>query len=561
MMMVEKEIRLSKSLLWHLQKNAYREFGPECWTKKGVPLHVTSNRTIASTYAKIAAHLLKREPQLTILEMGGGSGRFAYLFLNELMERWKKPFRYLLTDLAEKNVAFWKQHPLFQPYLKNNLLELRAYNPLEDPPPEPGPFLILANYFFDSIPQDLFQKKRGKLFEGKVSLSIEKPNDPFNGIEAKYSYHPAQMPYYRKPSWDALLENEPDGTFLFPVGALETLEKFPEFYLLAADKGYRKEKQLSQWKDPQLNLHGTISFPVNFYLLEQFVKMRGGDVIFGNDDPILTVGLFSSKNLHGYSFSFTPCIEEPKIDLKFFPLCREEALRFYEIPGEEAERLAELCQDLPSIQKPIQTKGKVLQIGAAPTKIRAEQTLALNQVEPWPLKNSIFDEIYFFAPPIRTRTQSSLERQGGELVRQIEQEIPQIRHTIYSDADINLFFESPKPFSTPAQYIRFFAELEERKQITASQKEAALARLEKEGLIRSTDRVYDPSQNEDALPLFEKAVHICLERHMNEKSVLFGYFPGIDSLPSSDAFVADPWIDYSEEFSSGTLRVQIKKAL
>src|SRR5579872_1351507 len=98
---------LSNSPIWQQQADDYCRFGIESWTRKGVPFQITSNPQIACYYAKIAAEILKKE-SVAFLELGGGSGRFAYFFLALLKER---PIHYILTDLAEKNVSFWKQHP------------------------------------------------------------------------------------------------------------------------------------------------------------------------------------------------------------------------------------------------------------------------------------------------------------------------------------------------------------------------------------------------------------------------------------------------------------------
>lgn len=561
-----------------MQENAYQQFGAESWTCKGVPLHVTSNRVIARQYVEIALERLRDRTDLSFLELGGGSGRFAYLFLCELLSRRRKPIRYYLTDFAEKNVAFWREHPLFRKYLEGGLLHLSVYNPLEGPPPCSSPFFVIANYFFDSVEQDLFQVREGRLFEGRVTLysKLEKGDDPsaIGGLEVEYAYEPVALEYYENAEWNRLLKEYAaqfnEATFLFPVGALRVLGNLSSFHLLAADKGYCTAEQIQNWRDPHLNLHGTISFPVNFHLLAKFMKNRGGEMLFSSrPNPLLTVSLVSSGKIESSlrrSFQEEPfelSVKEPEVDERFFPLCKEEALKFYDLPGEEGRRLASLCETLPSAQRSILAKGRALQIGPARGGFCAQdlQILPLSDILTWPLEDRVFDEIHFFAPPaeIRLAPRSLLVRQGNALVKKIEEQFPDLNQRIYSDAEIESFFQSSKNFSTPSQYVEFFFKLEMQKQISESQRSDAILRLKKEGQIREEDLQQYFSQNhlcasEDVFSLFKRALERCLKGHMKKGSCFYAYFPGIGSLHEVDGcleeLVANPWIEYSEEFLS-----------
>src|SRR5262245_21134100 len=87
--------RLSESIVWRLQREFYTRVGPEAWKPKGVPSFVTNNAFIARAYARVAVALLRdllrtgtldaRQP-LHVFELGGGAGRFTYLFLRALQE-------------------------------------------------------------------------------------------------------------------------------------------------------------------------------------------------------------------------------------------------------------------------------------------------------------------------------------------------------------------------------------------------------------------------------------------------------------------------------------------
>jgi hypothetical protein len=87
-MVLEHKQRLSRSILWKLQRDFFSRRGIEAWKQDGVPHFITSNPFIADAYAKLAfAFLRDCRPELDpgqpfyILELGSGHGRFGYLFL------------------------------------------------------------------------------------------------------------------------------------------------------------------------------------------------------------------------------------------------------------------------------------------------------------------------------------------------------------------------------------------------------------------------------------------------------------------------------------------------
>ena len=90
----EKATRLSESLLWKLQNDAYSEFGIEAWSRQGVPSYITSNPFIARCYAHVVlgyirdliaqGTLVANEP-IYLFDLGAGTGRFGFLFLKELL--------------------------------------------------------------------------------------------------------------------------------------------------------------------------------------------------------------------------------------------------------------------------------------------------------------------------------------------------------------------------------------------------------------------------------------------------------------------------------------------
>ena len=68
------------------------------------------------------------------LEIGGGSGRFAFHFITQFTELHHQtgidlpPFCYVITDLSPHNVAYWKAHPRFKPYIEQGLIDFAQFD-------------------------------------------------------------------------------------------------------------------------------------------------------------------------------------------------------------------------------------------------------------------------------------------------------------------------------------------------------------------------------------------------------------------------------------------------
>src|SRR5262249_53995434 len=110
---VETERKLSESVIWRLQRNFYAIQGQEAWTGGKVPCRATSNPLIAGIYADIVMSYLRDlratfdgTAPIYIVELGGGSGAFGYLFLKKLQELKRASslhaldVRYVMTDFA-----------------------------------------------------------------------------------------------------------------------------------------------------------------------------------------------------------------------------------------------------------------------------------------------------------------------------------------------------------------------------------------------------------------------------------------------------------------------------
>lgn len=322
---LENAERLSKSILWEMQHTAYCQFGPEAWTQKGVPSYITSNPFTTHKFAQVVLGYLKdcSAPNATnpidlshpvyLFDIGAGSGRFAFLFLKTLTALLTIPdlkICYVMTDIAEKNIAFWQQHPYLKPFLESGILDVAYYHSEQEEPLQllynkktltqkdiKNPIIVIANYFFDTIPQDLFRLKNGHLEEGRISISIDpkvvigspdksNPN-VIPHLTCSYTYEPIldSSNYYSHPLLNTLLnmysEQFDNIPFLFPIGAFESIQYFSKLSknkmcLLAGDQGVCTPIQIENWGEPKISRHGTLSIPVNYHAIAKYFTIQTG---------------------------------------------------------------------------------------------------------------------------------------------------------------------------------------------------------------------------------------------------------------------------------------------
>lgn len=317
---VEQRRPFSASLIWTLQDAYFRERGVEAWRRGEVPHYVTSNPTIANAYAEIvfacrrdderaAPGAADNEP-LTICELGAGSGRFAFHFLKRLLQLCHEAdispqsFRYVLTDAAEDNLEFWRRHPSFHGFFEGGMLDVARFDVNDGVRLEPRtsgalveagslrrPLVVIANYLFDSIPQDLFCFRNGNAFRCLISLSAAV--DPQSAetsallaaLQLHYDYEPLTEPPYREPELQELFgfyrANLRDSHVLFPAAGLRCLRRLATLsqrglLMLSADKGAHRLDGLEGRPAPDLVRHGSFSLPVNYHAFARACETGGG---------------------------------------------------------------------------------------------------------------------------------------------------------------------------------------------------------------------------------------------------------------------------------------------
>jgi tetratricopeptide (TPR) repeat protein len=333
---LEERAVFSRSLLWELQRRYFAERGVEAWRQGEVPHYIVSNPVVANGYAEIVLAFLRDHDRLagdrdsgdeplTLCELGAGSGRFAFHFLTRLHELCREAgvaverFRYVLTDRAEGNLEFWRRHPSFQGFFERGLLDVAPFDveSSEELALERGgttlaagslrrPLVVIANYLFDSIPQELLHVQSGRCRRCAVSLAMEE--DP-SGLDAaaqlarlqcQFEERTLEEPAYPEPWLNVLLagyaEALHDTYLLFPAAGLRCLARLQALsrsglLLLSADQGVHRMEDLDGQAEPTLLRHGSFSLRVNYHAIGAFCERRGGLSLFPRQPPAhLTVG-------------------------------------------------------------------------------------------------------------------------------------------------------------------------------------------------------------------------------------------------------------------------------
>lgn len=282
---------------------------------------------MASAYADVALGFLRDcrsgrlgrfDPALPVhvVELAAGPGHFGYLFLKSLLELQRSvpeladlKLRFVMTDLAEPNVEAWEASDRLRPFVEAGVLDfavldaergrelrLRHGGATLDAASPRNPALVVANYLFDSLPQDLYWLQDKELVEGAVTLRSERPEDlsaPDPGLLARlvlgFTPRPATRPCYEDPLAERVLEGYRErlgnGTILFPIGALGVLRNVrellgPRAVVLAADKGEADESEVLAQGTPRLTLHGGFfSLGVDLNALALYARATGGDAL------------------------------------------------------------------------------------------------------------------------------------------------------------------------------------------------------------------------------------------------------------------------------------------
>ncbi|MFN7876970.1 MAG: tetratricopeptide repeat protein [Pirellula sp.] len=318
--LLENNLRLSQSFVWELQCSFYESLGIDAWLSGVIPSQVTTNSFIARSYARLIASYIEDLglEQVTILELGAGHGRFGFLcaqHLGEILESReprKTEWQYILSDVAVRNVQYWMNHSAFQGLKEsqridfarfdvnkeNSIRLMRSGKSLSVESPCEN-LILIANYFFDSLPIDVWQVEDGELYECRPTF-WSKPNATcfdksefaiLEQVDVSWERYHVEKPVYANPDWNQIVEYHrtevKNGTFTLPIKTFELLDKLDSwsrngFLLLSADKGYLRPTDLQDRTFPTMVQHGCFSFSVNFGAICKWIECRGGTPLIPN---------------------------------------------------------------------------------------------------------------------------------------------------------------------------------------------------------------------------------------------------------------------------------------
>ncbi len=337
----------SQSLIWQLQRDYFENAGITAWQSGEVPHYVSSNPVVGKTYAEIILAFLKdrslqghAEETVYLLELGAGHGRLGYHFLKHI-EKYQEqsavrlpPFCYVLSDFTAANLEFWKTHPRLQPYIQKGWLDFALFNAESDTELTLServirngelnqPVVVLANYFFDTIPQDLFRIQKDQIEQALLSVSSNKnpketsPADLISSLTLEYTYQKVDQPVYKdRPILNELLiyyqDHLTDTHLLLPHIGIQCLERLKSLstsglLLLTADKGEHHLSNLNYILPPQLSRHGSFSLNVNFHALKWYGEYQEGLSLFPlHQHHSLDLGcILIMDNAHNYLETIT----------------------------------------------------------------------------------------------------------------------------------------------------------------------------------------------------------------------------------------------------------------
>ena len=334
--LLERDVPLSRSIIWRLQRDFYSQRGLKAWTQDQIPSYITSNPLIAEMYAEMVAAFFSdctahptalypppsAENPLHILELGAGTGKFACLFLRKftalLRDRGISPgsVRYMMTDCSEQVIAGWRTDGYLAEFVAAGTLQFQVLCIEENGiigdmvvTAHPGrPRVVIANYVFDSLPQDAFAVEDGNISE--ILVSVTSSGDSIGPQALSYSNVPVTPQRYADPLWKRMLEQYrlklSSATVLFPTAALHVLQQLQDssdgrMLVLAADKAFAYEDELPLARGaPPLEFHSGNCFSqiVNFDAIAKYFTGTGGLALLPDKhfSPLSICAFLSSPN-------------------------------------------------------------------------------------------------------------------------------------------------------------------------------------------------------------------------------------------------------------------------
>lgn len=310
---LEADVPLSQSMVWRIQRTFYGDQGVEAWTRSNVPQGITTSPNIARAYAHVVSAFLKdiessvdpAQP-VYIVELGAGSGRFAYRFLKYLTQQPVPRFVYVMTDASPSVVEFWRDNTRLRAFAETGLLDFAHFDLLDLQPLtllnsgatlRPGevanPIVLIGNYIFDTIPQDAYTITSGQLFANLVTFRASTPeldlSAPDSRVRVGVTFSTGTTPTDPDSDADPLVrdllrgyaQNLDNTTLLIPRAALACLRFIRDLsggraLCLIGDFGETEESDLAGHGPPGFGAGGALWLSVNFHALGEYTRRLSG---------------------------------------------------------------------------------------------------------------------------------------------------------------------------------------------------------------------------------------------------------------------------------------------
>lgn len=310
---------LSQSIVWSLVADVYKGRGLDIW--ETVPASVTGNPVVGDLFAgAVEAWLLDRgdavdaaEP-LYVLELGAGTGLFSHYFLTSIARRrarggFPHPRVVLvMCDQADLRLDAWAEANALAPHLRAGTLDFASFT--VDERGDAGtivlqrsgtrlsssrnPLVVVANYFFDSIPCDAFRVREGRLYEAQTRFVRTSEEPGFEGLKNEEKIVEIDSRYYGEAALDRTLASyaldAAEASLLMPVAGIRCLQALMRIcdgrlLLLSLDKGITRPGRLEGWGVQPFVAHGGVfSYMVNFDAFRRYFESSGGSALSSSSD-------------------------------------------------------------------------------------------------------------------------------------------------------------------------------------------------------------------------------------------------------------------------------------
>lgn len=316
---IQPKTLFSESLIWQFNRDFYQEKGISAWSDDIVPHHLTSNSSVGRTYASLIYGVLKdlgsmKNEIVYILDLGAGHGRLGFHILKHLQNLVSDSIEeipnycYILSDIVEDNLTFLSNHVQLQEFFREGVLDISYYDAIKseklylrkskktiNPNDLNQPLLAIANYFFDTIPSELFFIHNNVISDCFISINSTEnpegmpPEKLIENMKLTYDKPISHLPLYKESILNEILEEykgfNSDTHIFFPKKGIDCLTSLKSLsktglVLLTMDKGFHELHNLKNKKEPDLVKHGSFSLWVNYHALSKYCIKQGGRVLF-----------------------------------------------------------------------------------------------------------------------------------------------------------------------------------------------------------------------------------------------------------------------------------------